>query len=92
VVQLYLTHTGVPGAALRALKGFQRVHLKAGEKTTVSFTLRDRQLGIVDEAGAHRIVPGTVEVWAGGGQPVGSHKAPGVETQFTITGAATLPD
>jgi beta-glucosidase len=95
VVQLYLTHEGIPGAPLRALAGFQRVHLERGEKKTVSFTLRDRALSIVDEAGKRRIVPGTVRVWVGGGQPVsrtGLAKAAGAEAQFVITGDAMLPD
>lgn len=95
VVQLYLTRPGVAGAPLRALKGFERVHLARGQKTTVSFTLRDRELSIVDEAGKHRIVPGKVEVWVGGGQPVtrsGLAKPAGARTQFKITGEATLPD
>jgi beta-glucosidase len=95
VVELYLTHPGVAGAPLRALKGFQRIHLPRGGKKTVSFTIRDRDLSIVDEAGKHRIVPGTVQAWIGGGQPVaraGLPKPPGAETQFTITSAATLPD
>ena len=95
VVELYLTHPGVAGAPLRALKGFQRVHLPRGQKKTVSFTIRGRDLGIVDEAGKHRIVPGTVQVWIGAGQPVaraGLPKPGGAETQFTITSAATLPD
>jgi beta-glucosidase len=30
VVQLYLTHAGVAGAALRALQGFQHVHIDPG--------------------------------------------------------------
>ncbi|HLH06184.1 MAG TPA: glycoside hydrolase family 3 C-terminal domain-containing protein [Terriglobales bacterium] len=95
VVQLYLTHDGVPGAALRQLAGFERLHLKPGERKTVSFFLRDRDLGIVDEAGRHRIVPGRVEVWIGGGQPTvrdGLPKPAGVMSNFTITGEATLPD
>jgi beta-glucosidase-like glycosyl hydrolase len=95
VAQLYLTHTNVPGAPLRALAGFQRVHLKPGEKKTVSFKLENRQLSIVDEAGKRRIVPGSVQLWVGGGQPVARAGLPspaGVKTQFTITGAATLPD
>jgi beta-glucosidase len=95
VVELYLTHPGVPGAPLRALKGFQRIHLTRGQKKTVSFTIRDRDLSIVDGSGKHRIVPGTVKVWIGGGQPVsrdGLPKPAGAETQFTITGEATLPD
>src|SRR5262249_6642363 len=95
VVQLYLTHRGVPGAPLRAVKGFQRVHFDRGQHKTVSFTLRDRDLEVVDEAGVHRIVPGTVDVWIGGGQPSarsGLPKAAGVQAQFTITTAAVLPD
>ena len=95
VVQLYLTHTGVPSAPLRALEGFQRVHLLRGQKKTITFTLRDRDLSIVDSDGKHRIVPGIVQVWLGGGQPValsGVPAAPGVATQFTLTRDATLPD
>ncbi len=95
VVQLYITHTGIAGAPLRALEGFQRVHLNRGEKKTVSFTLRDRALSVVDAEGKHRIMPGTVEVWVGGGQPVvrsGLPKTAGAQTQFTITGDATLPN
>jgi beta-glucosidase len=95
VVQLYLTHTGVAGAPLRALQGFQRVHLKSGEKKTISFTLRDRSLSVVDEAGKRRIVPGPVNVWIGGGQPIvrsGLPKTAGVEAKFTITSEAALPD
>jgi beta-glucosidase len=95
VVQLYLTHPGVAGAPLRALEGFQRIHLDAGESKTVSFTLNNRQLSTVDPNGTRRIAPGRVEVWVGGGQPVvrpGLPKTAGNTTQFTITSAATLPD
>ncbi len=95
VVQLYLAHAGVAGAPIRALEGFQRVYLQPGQTTTVKFNLTNRQLSIVDEAGKHRIVPGKVEVWIGGGQPVsraGLPKPAGIQTQFTISGEATLPD
>jgi len=95
VVQLYLTHPGVSGAPLRALKGFQRLHFARGEKKTVKFVLRDRELSIVDESGKHRIVAGKVEVWIGGGQPVpgaSGNKTSGASAQFTITSEATLPD
>jgi beta-glucosidase len=95
VVQLYLTHRDVAGAPLRALNGFQRVHLEPAQKLTLTFALRDRSLGVVDEAGAHRIVPGNVEVWVGGGQPVtraGLTSSAGAQTRFTISTAATLPD
>ncbi|MFZ1141255.1 MAG: glycoside hydrolase family 3 C-terminal domain-containing protein [Candidatus Sulfotelmatobacter sp.] len=95
VVQLYLTHTGVAGVPIRALQGMERVHLARGAKKTVSFTLQDRALSIVDEAGKRRIVPGDVEVWIGGGQPVTRSSLPkpsGVTTRFSIVGEATLPD
>jgi beta-glucosidase len=95
VVQLYLTHPGIAGTPLRALKGFQRLHLDPGKKKTVTFTLRDRELSLVDDAGRHRILPGKVELWIGGGQPTtrsGLTKASGVSGQFVITQEATLPD
>ncbi len=95
VVQLYLTHPGVAGAPIRALAGFQRLHIRRGEQKTVTFTIRDRQLSIVDENGVRRIVPGSVQAWIGGGQPLAGKRivqSGGVEQQFTITGAAVLPD
>ncbi|HVY84808.1 MAG TPA: glycoside hydrolase family 3 C-terminal domain-containing protein, partial [Caulobacterales bacterium] len=94
VVQLYLTHPGVAGAPIRALTGFQRIHLARGEARTVAFTLRDRALSTVDETGARRITPGQVDVWVGGGQPgarAGLVPASGAATQFRITSRATLP-
>ena len=95
VVQLYLTHVGIDGAPLRSLAGFTRVHLDRGEKRTVKFILRDRDLSIVDASGKHRVVPGEVKAWIGGGQPVSTSslaKPAGVEVQFTINGEITLPD
>ncbi len=38
VVQLYLTRPGLPGTPIRALAGFQRIALKAGETREVRFT------------------------------------------------------
>jgi len=95
VVQLYLTHPGISGAPLRALQGFQRLHLERGEKKTVVLKLRDREWSLVDDAGRHRILPGKVELWIGGGQPStrpGLPKTAGVSSQFTITEDETLPD
>jgi beta-glucosidase len=95
VVQLYLSHPGVDGAPIRALAGFQRIHLDAAASKTVDFTLRDRDLSIVDETGVRRIVPGAVDAWIGGGQPIagpGQPQTKGVRTTFTITSGATLAD
>src|SRR5881392_4053425 len=86
VVQLYLAHPGVDGAPIRALAGFRRIRLDAAASETVNFPLRDRDLSIVDEAGVRRIVPGTVEVWIGAGQPVdapGQRPTKGLQTRFT---------
>jgi beta-glucosidase len=95
VVELYLTHAGFAGAPLRALQGFQRIHLDRGEKKTVSFTLRDRDLSVVDQAGKRRIVPGRVEVWIGSGQPTALARVPqpaGGRTEFSVTSESTLPE
>jgi beta-glucosidase len=93
VVQLYLTHDGVASAPIRALAGFRRVHLLKGQQKTVSFALSGRDLGIVDPSGKHRIAPGRVGVWIGGGQPGPVTRATaGAATQFTIASAADLPD
>ncbi len=95
VVELYLTHADVAGAPIRALAGFQRIHLERGEKKTVNFPIRDRELSIVDEAGKRRILPGTVQAWIGGGQPVagpGQTQPAGAKAQFQITTEAVLPE
>jgi beta-glucosidase len=95
VVELYLSHPEVEGAPIRALAGFQRVRLNAGESKTVKFTLRDRELSVVDAEGVRRIIPGGLKVWVGGGQPVagpGQSASAGVEASFRITSGATLPN
>jgi beta-glucosidase len=82
VVQAYLMFPKRPGAPNRALRAFTRVHLKAGESRTVAFTLGERDLSLVDEAGAYRLS-------VGGGQP--GSGAPTAETTFSITGRKELP-
>src|SRR5260370_39074494 len=95
VVQLYLTHPGVAGAPLRALCGFQRVHLDRRQKQTVSFALSPRDLSIVDEAGKRRIVSGRVESGIGGGRPLtrpGQPEAAGRAGAIPNTFRLQLPD
>ena len=95
VVQLYLSHPGIDGAPIRALTGFQRVHLAASASQTVTFTLHDRDLSTVDDNGIRKVVPGTVEAWIGGGQPISGPGQPatkGVFAKFTITSGATLEE
>ena len=94
VVQLYLRHPGLVGVPIRALEGFERIHLVRGETRTITFQLDPRALSIVDPAGARMVVPGEVEIWVGGGQPVarpGLPQAPGAAARFTVRGTSRLP-
>jgi beta-glucosidase len=95
VVQLYVSHPGVAGAPIRALAGFQRVHLEAGKQSTVTFKPSEREWSVVDSTGARKLAPGTVEVWVGSGQPIAVPGLPatdGLKTELKITKTATLPD
>ncbi len=89
VVQVYLTFPKLPGAPLRALRGFTRVHLKPGEQQTVSFTLKDRDLSHVSLDGMHLVRTGRYGISVGGGQP--GTGAPVVTGVFDIQGERTLP-
>ena len=90
VVQLYLSFPNVPGAPLRALRGFQRVHLDAGQSQKVRFELNDRDLSMVTEAGEPIIAEGKYSVWIGGGQP--NTGVPQVNATFKVKGTKTLPE
>ncbi len=90
VAQLYLSFPSVPGAPLRALRGFKRVHLKPGESQGLRFELKDRDLSMVSEAGEPMIVEGTYSVSIGGGQP--KTGAPTVSGNFRVMGTKSLPE
>ena len=90
VAQLYLTFPDVKGAPIRALRGFERVHLDAGKSTTLHFELKPRDLSMVSEAGDPIIAAGKYSVSLGGGQP--NTAAPTVNGYLEITGSMTLPE
>lgn len=70
VAQLYIQHLNVKGKApLKALKGFQRIFLKAGESKTLEFRLQSFDLAQVDEKGELIEVKGKLLISVGGGQP-----------------------
>jgi beta-glucosidase len=69
VAQLYLSFPDVPGSPLRALRGFQRIHLEAGASQKVRFELQPRDLSMVSEAADIVIAKGKYTVSVGGGQP-----------------------
>lgn len=90
VVQLYLSFPQIPGAPLRALRGFKRVHLKPQESQKVLFELKERDLSMVSEAGEVMIVEGQYSLSVGGGQP--NTAAPSIAGAFNVKGAKTLPE
>jgi beta-glucosidase len=95
VVELYISHPGLEGAAIRALVGFKRVHLDAGATQFVSFVLGTRELSIVDASGRRVVPTGPVELWLGSTQPmmVPGRPAPvGQTAKFSITASTSLPN
>ena len=90
VAQLYLEFPSVPGAPLRALRAFQRVHLEAGGSQKVHFELQPRDLSMVTEAGDPIIAEGQYSVSVGGGQP--NSGAQVVNSKFNIKGKLSLPE
>jgi beta-glucosidase len=90
VAQLYLTFPNIPGAPLRALRGFRRVHLRAGESQKVQFELKGRDLSMVTAAGEPIIAEGEYSVSIGGGQP--NTSAPSVAATFQLKGTKNLPE
>jgi beta-glucosidase len=94
VVEVYLAHAGVEGAPTRSLAGFRRVHIEAGQTQPVRVEIPNRNLSVVDTDGTRKIVPGELQVWVGGGQPVardGLPKAAGISGSVKIEGEAVLP-
>jgi beta-glucosidase len=90
VAQLYLTFPDVPGAPLKALRAFQRVHLDAGASQKIRFELKPRDVSMVTEAGEPIVAEGAYTVSVGGGQPsTGTQTLTGT---FNVKGTKTLPE
>jgi beta-glucosidase len=90
VAQLYLSFPDVPGRPLKALRGFQRVHLEAGASQKLRFELQPRDLSIVTEAGEPIVAEGAYAISVGGGQPyIG---VPVLTRPFEIKGTLNLPE
>ena len=75
---------------IRALRGFMRVPLGAGETKHVHFTLDARDLSEVNEKGDRIVADGLYYISVGGGQP--GTVAPLVEGEFRINGTQKLPE
>jgi beta-glucosidase len=90
VAQLYLKFPSVAGAPRVALRGFQRVHLEPGQSVQLHFELKNRDLGMVTEAGQPIIAGGDYTISIGGGQP--DTGAAGVTGRFHLDGQIALPE
>ncbi|MCU0379036.1 MAG: glycoside hydrolase family 3 C-terminal domain-containing protein [Bacteroidales bacterium] len=92
VVQLYLTdEKASTPRPLRQLEGFRRIHLKAGESATVSFTVKAWQFSMINAKGIRVIEPGWFTVAIGGRQPLindieNSQSAPVLNGRIRLTG------
>jgi beta-glucosidase len=74
-VQLY-THqrSGSASRPIRELKGFERVHLKAGERRTVTIPLRAEELRFWSPVTRDWVLePGTFDVWVGDSSAATEH-------------------
>jgi len=70
VVQLYLKALNAPFTVpFYALKGFQRLHLTAGESKAVSFNIEPEMMTLVDENGESRLLAGKYKIIISGAAP-----------------------
>ena len=90
VVELYITFPKLAGAPLKALRGFTRVSLKAGEQKHIKLALGPRDLSYVNEAGDRMVGAGDYLITVGGGQP--GTAAAHADSHLTITGEQKLPE
>lgn len=81
VVQLYIRQLSCHEAVRpeQELRGFQRLHLKAGEKAEVAFTLTRETLGYCGRDGKWNADDGTYHIW------VAPHAQIGKPLEFTLT-------
>lgn len=79
VVQLYVTdkECQVP-TPIKSLQGFQRVHLKPGEKKTIEFEIKSEQLLSYDENKGWAVDAGEFEIMVGGSS------SDGIKGKFTV--------
>ncbi|MEO8405538.1 MAG: glycoside hydrolase family 3 C-terminal domain-containing protein [Chitinophagaceae bacterium] len=85
VAELYIMHHNEIKAPLKALKGFQRVFLKAGESKMLQFTLSLQDLSVPDEHGLAKETPGKIMISVGGSQPDQRTKTNGKTVEGVVT-------
>ncbi len=88
VAQLYIAPPPFEGAPKLALRGFERISLKAGERRQVSFRLSPRDLSFVTRDGKRQLMPGQYQVSVGSGQP--GNGVPGQQAQLVLDRTVVL--
>lgn len=78
-------------APIHSLQGFKRVHLKPGERQTVSFHLKPSQVSVINNKNQRVIQPGKIEVFVGGHQPFDGDKSE-LKGSVSITGNENVID
>jgi len=64
-------------APIRALKGFERNFIKAGESKIIRFEISPEDLSLIQADGSLKEVPGKITITAGGSQPNEQTRATG---------------
>ncbi|OKS86368.1 hypothetical protein RG47T_1824 [Mucilaginibacter polytrichastri] len=86
VVQIYVTHNHTHiKVPLKALKGFTRIFLKAGEQRILNFTLLPDDLAVTNVNGELVLLKGKITISAGGCQPGELNITSGNSVSNTIT-------
>jgi beta-glucosidase len=89
-VEIYLVPKSVannPVLPLRALVGFEKMHLRKDETRTIQATIDPRRLSLVAADGSRSVQPGEYDLYVGGSQP--SDKA-GIFLPFHIEGTSPV--
>lgn len=85
VIQLYVSdrQASLP-IAKRKLQAFKRIHLKQGERETVTFELSPKNLAFVNNEGEWIVEPGRFLISVGGRQPEDQENKPGNYSNVVI--------
>jgi len=87
VTELYLSHLGLKTKTpIRALKGFERTFIKAGQSKIIKFELSPEDLKLVDSEGNSKVFKGKLSISVGGSQPDAQTQA----SKKTITKTVSL--
>lgn len=86
VVQLYVANQNTDiYSPVKALKGFKRISLKAGESKVIQFQVTAQDLSIVDDKGNSKQLKGKIAISVGGGQPGVNNKTTSNVLTKTLT-------